>query len=256
MDVTKYDEISRVAQTVAKWMSPVNGGSKKILHAIINNAGKGEAKPFDWYENKESISSDVDVNFYGSVFVIQEFLPMLKNQYLINKQGSNENETQFIKPRIINVISMAGLINGTFGASMYHASKHAMEGFAASLRVELFPFGIGVININPSFHKTNMVLDLKARLFQSWENMPPSRRGHYSKEFCDKVASKLENNFSKFLWDPNAVIDTILTAVELKYPSCQYIVGSDAKTMLLVARWLPQDLLSWVIQKDVDLPCR
>jgi NAD(P)-dependent dehydrogenase (short-subunit alcohol dehydrogenase family) len=187
MDVTKHGEISRVAQTVATWMSPVNSGSKRILHAIVNNAGKGEAKPFDWYENTERISSDVDVNFYGSVYVIQQFLPMLKNQYQIYKQWSNENGTQRINPRIINVISMAGLVNGTYGASMYHASKHAMEGFAASLRVELFPFGLGVININPSFHKTNMVLDLTARLGKSWETIPTSRRGHYSKgNFCSR----------------------------------------------------------------------
>eukprot|EP00804_Cyclotella_cryptica_P007597 CCRYP_010672-RA/>CCRYP_010672-RA protein AED:0.02 eAED:0.02 QI:1143/1/1/1/0.33/0.25/4/205/377 len=256
MDVTKHDEISQAARTVAKWMSPVRSGSKKILHAIVNNAGKGETKLFDWYESTERISSDVDVNFYGSVIVIQQFLPLLKKQYQTNKQWSTENGAHLIKSRIINVVSMAGLVNGTIGASMYHASKHALEGFAASLRVELFPFGIDVININPSFHKTNIVSDLTARLRKSWENIPPSRRCDYSEEFCKRVASKLENNFSTFLWEPNAAIDTILSAVELKYPSCQYIVGSDAKTILLVARWLPQEFLSRVIRNDVDLPSR
>ena len=70
----------------------------------------------------------------------------------------------------------------------------------------------------------------------------------------DKVASTVEKNFSQFLWEPNVVVDTILKDAELKHPSCQYIVGSDAKTVLMLFRWLPQPLLSWLVRKDCGLP--
>lgn len=181
MDVTKHQQIENAAQTVTEWISSnSNKGSKRHLHAIINNAGKGESSLFDWYTSNERLASDMDVNFYGSVFVIQHFLPLLKRQSQIIRQLDKSDNLHNVKPRIINIVSMAGLGVGVVGASMYHASKHAMEGFTGCLRIELQPFGIHVININPSFHRTNIVSDLSAKLKKSWNGLPPSRKSQYS----------------------------------------------------------------------------
>lgn len=180
MDVTKHHEIENATKTVTKWISESSNNNKRHLHAIINNAGKAETSLFDWYESKERLTSDMDVNFYGSVFVIQHFLPQLKKQSQIIKRLDKSDNLHNVKPRIINVVSMAGLGAGIVGASMYHASKHAMEGFTGCLRVELQPFGIDVINLNPSFHGTSIVSGLSARLMKSWDGMAPSRKSQYS----------------------------------------------------------------------------
>jgi len=58
--------------------------------------------------------------------------------------------------RIINITSLAGLIGHPFNAA-YSASKHAFIGFTKSIRVELAPFGIDVVSIEPGYHKTEII---------------------------------------------------------------------------------------------------
>ena len=49
---------------------------------------------------------------------------------------------------VVNITSMGGKIYEPFG-SWYHASKFAVEGMSDCLRLELKPFGIRVIVIEP-----------------------------------------------------------------------------------------------------------
>ena len=58
------------------------------------------------------------------------------------------------KGLIINISSLAGLIGLPF-QGFYSASKFAMEGFTEALRVEVKPFGIHVVNINPGDYHTS-----------------------------------------------------------------------------------------------------
>lgn len=57
--------------------------------------------------------------------------------------------------RIINMGSLAGL-TGTPGMGYYSASKHALEGYTESLRVEIERFNIGVSLVEPGFFRTNL----------------------------------------------------------------------------------------------------
>jgi short-subunit dehydrogenase len=87
--------------------------------------------------------------------VIQALLPIFKEQAIQNK---DDTTTVVRNGRIINVISMAGIISGTAQLSGYHASKHAAQAYSECVRTELLPtFQIYVTTINPSFHTTNIV---------------------------------------------------------------------------------------------------
>lgn len=77
---------------------------------------------------------------------------------------------------------------------------------------------------------------------------------HENSEFVTQVASKNEEIFSTLLWEQNVVVHTILSATEVKYPSCQYLVGSDAKTVMLLNRCIPLSLYTWIICKHLNLP--
>jgi NAD(P)-dependent dehydrogenase (short-subunit alcohol dehydrogenase family) len=89
------------------------------------------------------------VNYYGIIRMVQAFLPIFKNQLL-------EKEYYCIT-RIVNVVSMAGLVSGMPGISGYHASKFAAQAYTDCLRAELQPFHIAVSSINPTFHATPIV---------------------------------------------------------------------------------------------------
>jgi NAD(P)-dependent dehydrogenase (short-subunit alcohol dehydrogenase family) len=50
--------------------------------------------------------------------------------------------------RIVNLSSIGGRLGEPFG-SWYHATRFAVEGLSDSLRMELYPFGIDVVVIQP-----------------------------------------------------------------------------------------------------------
>ena len=109
-DVTKPEDILKVVKAVDS--SPLK------LWALVNNAGIAPIGFIDWLPI-DSFRAAMEVNYFGLVQMTKSMLPFLK----ANK-GS----------RVINISSMAGLIaNEGFGP--YAASKHAVEGFSKSLRV-------------------------------------------------------------------------------------------------------------------------
>ncbi|MBM2622066.1 SDR family NAD(P)-dependent oxidoreductase [Actinoplanes sp. LDG1-06] len=79
-----------------------------------------------------------DVNVYGAIRLIQLITPIMRRQ----RSG-----------RIINVSSVGGEIHTPFGA-WYHGSKFALEGMSNVLRIELAPFGIDVVVVQPGATKS------------------------------------------------------------------------------------------------------
>ena len=99
---------------------------------LVNNAGYGS------YGAVEDVPIDearrqFEVNVFGLARLTQLVTPTMR------EQGAG---------RIINVSSIGGKFYEPLGA-WYHATKFAVEGFSDSLRLELAPFGIQVVIIEP-----------------------------------------------------------------------------------------------------------
>src|ERR1700724_82946 len=107
------------------------------LDIVVNNAGMGIAGPVE-NTSIEEAKRQLEVNFFGAFRVCRAALPAMR------KQGSGY---------IVNIGSIGGLIAIPYQA-MYSASKFALEGFSESLRMEVRPFGIRVVIIEPGDHKT------------------------------------------------------------------------------------------------------
>ena len=102
------------------------------IDVLVNNAGYGS------YGAVEDVPIDearrqFEVNVFGLARLTQLVTPHMR------RQGSG---------RIINISSIGGKFYEPLGA-WYHATKFAVEGFSDSLRVELAPFGIDVVIIEP-----------------------------------------------------------------------------------------------------------
>ena len=124
MDVT--DDASMVAG-----VERVIGETGRI-DVLVNNAGYGS------YGAVEDVPIDearrqFEVNVFGLARLCQLVTPHMR-----------ERESG----RIINISSIGGKFYEPLGA-WYHATKFAVEGFSDSLRVELRPFGIDVVLIEP-----------------------------------------------------------------------------------------------------------
>jgi NAD(P)-dependent dehydrogenase (short-subunit alcohol dehydrogenase family) len=138
-DVTATGQVAALADRVRE----ITKNGK--LDGLINNAGMMLAPgPFE-FQQLDNIRAQFDVNVFGMMAVTRALLPLLGTA---EPAGGHAG-------RIINVSSIEGKVASPF-ISAYSATKHAIEGFSASLRRELRLFGIKVIIVAPGGIKTEM----------------------------------------------------------------------------------------------------
>jgi len=131
LDVTSDDSVDRgVARVLA------SAGS---LDVLINNAGVA------YVAVMEEISIDdmrrqYETNVFGALRMIQAVLPGMRQRH---------------SGRILNMSSIAGKISSPLMGA-YSSSKFALESISDALRLELSPFGVKVVLIEPGFIPTNM----------------------------------------------------------------------------------------------------
>lgn len=191
----------------------VNEGRVDVL---VNNAGYGS------YGALEDVPIDearrqFEVNLFGLARMTQLVLPSMRR----NKSG-----------RIINISSMGAKIYTPFG-SWYHSTKFALEGLSDSLRLELAPFGIDVVLVEPGCIKTQ------------WEGIAMdnltknSAKGAYvdrAKRFADNMSKLYSGNITA----PEKVAQTIAKAAMAHRPKTRYVVGYLARPVIFM-RWLLGD---------------
>ncbi len=211
MDVT--DEQSMVA------------GVKEVLDAeghidvLINNAGYGF---FGAVENvpMEEARRQQEVNVFGLARLCQLVLPSMRAQHW---------------GRIINLSSVAGRTVIYFGG-WYHVSKYSVEAWSDAMRMELKPFGIDVVKIEPGAIKTDWGLIAADHLRVSSEGTPYEEEG-------SRWANTMRWAYSsKYLSSPKVITRAILRAVDSRRPRTRYCTGRFARLMLffhalLPARW-------------------
>jgi NAD(P)-dependent dehydrogenase (short-subunit alcohol dehydrogenase family) len=218
MDVAQPDSVSRgIAELTAS-----TGGE---LHGLINNAGIYLGGPLELMQPEE-IDLTFAVNVTGLLSVTRACLPLLRAA----------------RGRIINVSSISGLI-ALPGASVYAASKHAVEAITDALRVELHPFGIKVIAVEPGGIKTPL-WGKGARRDAAMSN-DASTTG--LRELYAPLVKLLQRlNAKPGGLPPEDVATVVIRALESSRPKNRYLVGNDAKSLALLRR-LPDALRDRVI---------
>jgi NAD(P)-dependent dehydrogenase (short-subunit alcohol dehydrogenase family) len=111
------------------------------LDVAVNNAGtEGKTGPIT-AQSAESYAATFDTNVLGVLLSLKHELRVMSAQ----KSGS-----------IINISSTFGKV-GAAGASLYVASKHAVEGLTKSAALEAAPFGVRVNIVAPGPIETEML---------------------------------------------------------------------------------------------------
>jgi len=172
----------------------------------------------------------IDVNVFGLARLTQLVLPTMRAQ---------------CAGRIVNVSSVSGKIGEPFGC-WYHASKHALEGLSDSLRMELRPFGIDVVIIEPGSTRTEwggIARDSLTR--HSGEG--PYRDG--ARAHVRMMTSISEGSLPK---PPSEVAATIVKAVRSGRPRTRYPTGGGARLALFLRRTLSDRGFDTVIRLATD----
>jgi NAD(P)-dependent dehydrogenase (short-subunit alcohol dehydrogenase family) len=131
------------------------------VDVLVNAAGYGLLGVVEECSLAE-IRKQFDVNLFGAIAVIQAALPVMR------QAGSG---------LIINFSSIAGML-GFAGSGIYCCSKWALEGLSESLSVELAPFGIGVLLVEPGPFRTDFAgrsISLSATQIDAYESSAATR---------------------------------------------------------------------------------
>lgn len=207
MDITQEADVQSAVSTIIK-----NHGGVDVL---INNAG------FGLYGAMEDIPLDAaryqfEVNLFGMARLTQLLLPSMRAK----RSG-----------KIINLSSMGGKVYFPMG-SWYHATKHAVEGWSDCLRIELAPFNIDVVIIEPGVIATEFGDVVMQPLVQR------SGKGAYApmaNSFAKAMTESYKNNGAS---PPDVIVKLVLEAITTTKPKTRYVAGKFAKPMMFIRKWL------------------
>ena len=132
LDLDDPDSIAAAAAEIDR----LTGG--RGLDALVNNAGFATAGALAELSDRD-LRAQFETNVFGLMALTRAVLPAML------ERGAG---------RIVNVSSVSGRIPApVLGA--YHASKYALEALSDALRMELAPFGVQVVVVEPGTIRTD-----------------------------------------------------------------------------------------------------
>ena len=143
--------------------------------------------------------------------------------------------------RIINISSVLGFMAIPFHA-FYVASKHALEGYSEALSLELRPFGIHVVLIEPGYTRS---------LYFDHSRETKSRLGAYASERNRVVSSMAERIRGGS--DPKTIAQVVLGAITTGNPSLRYTAGVSGGVLKVGRSLLPTSLFDRAVRKAFAL---
>jgi short-subunit dehydrogenase len=214
MDVNDAESVKVATQKILD--------ERGTIDAVVCNAGNGIAGAVEDMTLDE-VRYQMETNFFGTVRVIQELLPIFRRQHF---------------GKIIVTASVAGVVPIPF-QSVYSASKAAIMIFVDALALELKPYNVQCCCVLPGDTKTNFtaarVLSEKAK----------SGASPYTARFEKSIAKMAKDEQNGVL--PQAVAKIIVNQLHKKRMKSRVVVGWDYKLICWAFGVLPARLKMWIV---------
>lgn len=183
------------------------------LDVLVNNAGVGITGPLEETPLQE-IKNNFEVNFFGPLRVIQEVLPVMRNQ----KSGL-----------IINITSIAGYMGLPFRGA-YSSSKASLDIMTEAIRMEVKPFNIQLTTVAPGDFATNIA--------QGRYHVPVHTDSPYKSTY-GPVLSEMNTHVDHGS-DPKEMAIAVAQIIQTTQPKVHYKVGAFMqKFSIVLKRILP-----------------
>ena len=219
LDVTDPESVAAAAKRVA--------GEVDGLAAVINNAGVIVQGPLELVPDDEW-RRQLEVNTLGPASVIREFLPLVRAGSAV--KGSR------VPGRIINVSAATGRVAMPLLGAL-SVSKHGLEALSNALRLELAPWKIPVVVVEPGTTRTEIFTRAAAAADAALQHSDRSRVELYQAHLA-----AYEKAMDRFKPGPvDKVAEVIVRAVEARRPRRRYAVA-EARTFGAVLPNLPASL--------------
>ncbi len=227
LDVTDAATITSARETIA------HEAGERGIAGLVNNAGIGVGGPLEFVPLDE-MRRQFEVNVFGQLAVTQAFLPMLRQA----------------KGRIVNIGSIGGRLATPFIAP-YSASKFAMEALTDALRIELRPWGIDVMIVEPGSIATDIWGKAKATTADLERDMTDEARALYGNAI-DAVKTFVEDAEKRAI-PADAVAKFVAHALTSKRPKTRYLVGRDARLQAALATVAPDRVVDSLIARRLKI---
>lgn len=249
LDVTDDKSVASAVRIVQDWINKNNknnsSSSSNGLTSIVQYHGVAYNGPAS-YMPLSMYQRQMDVNYIGTVRIIQSFLPLLKQR--IDPKGYNG--------RIV--------VTGTGGGpctpcppllTAYMSSKFALEAYTQSLRQELYltDHAIDVCVINPGFVKPTMLMAEGIKLTNKmWTECERMLNG--STQAKDEYGAMMGHFLEYSALQPGTHVSKVVDATEDALLSCiprtSYKVGVDSKVAPIVGM-MPTGMREWIARNGI-----
>ena len=224
LDVCDDSSVNRAVQEVLQKASSID--------VLINNAGVGLMAVAEELK-LDDLRRLYETNIFGLLRVTQAVLPHMRAR----KSG-----------RVLMLSSVAGILTPpTYGA--YSSSKHAVEALSNALRLELYPFNIDVILIEPGYIMTNFqqtAKDFAESYIEGSTGSPYAKI--YEGAIAGATSSRRESKTT-----PEDCAQVILNAIESGHPKARYTVTPLAKWAAFGRRVLPDTLMDSFLRRKFGI---
>ncbi|MDF9753405.1 SDR family oxidoreductase [Pseudomonas hunanensis] len=198
------------------------------LDILINNAGYGAMGPL-LDGGVEAMRQQFETNVFALVGVTRALFPLLRRS----------------RGLVVNIGSVSGVLVTPF-AGAYCASKAAVHGLTDALRLELAPFGIRVMEVQPGAIASQFASNAQQQAEQVLASDSPW--WPLREQVQARARASQDRPTSA------AVFAQRLLAATRKSPVPALVrIGNGSTALPLMARVLPQRLLDWVLRKRFGL---
>ncbi len=194
------------------------------LDVVVNNAGFGIVGAIE-DTSLEEAKSQFETSFFGVLRVCRAVLPSMRER----RSGL-----------IVNISSLGGRLGVPF-QGLYSAAKSAVEGMSEALRMEVRPFGIRVVLIEPGGIRTQFASH-RRRTARSLSNPAYLER-------CNKAIEVFEAGEREGV-SPDRVAHLLRRVIETRSPRLRYTVGPAGQRVgAMLKQVLPWKVYEWAGRK-------
>jgi NAD(P)-dependent dehydrogenase (short-subunit alcohol dehydrogenase family) len=204
------------------------------LDAVVNNAGIAVAGPMETVTT-EDWRKQLDVNVIGQLAVTRAVLPRLRES----------------RGRVVFISSVNGQLSFPLMGA-YCASKFALEAAAAALRMEVQPWGVAVVVVEPAQTDTDMWHTAPQMVEDTEAALTPEQRDLYRRHIAGmKKRIPLSQKMAVAPAKVAAVVEDALTS---RRPRPRYVVGVGPRVQAALMTNLPARIRERVLRVVAGQP--
>lgn len=203
---------------------------QRFVDLLVNNAGYGAMGPL-----VELPLAEVRRQFETNVVAVLALVQALAPEMMRRRQG-----------RIVNIGSVSGILVTPFSGA-YCATKAAVHALSDALRLELSPFGIDVLTVQPGAIRSQF----GATASQGVEER--GTRPSAYRAIADAIAARAQASQDPRSTSAEDFARAMVSAVLAERPPPVIRIGHGSQAMPAARRWLPTALLDGVLRRRFRL---